>query len=107
MKQMAEHIASFISDLWQIHAFGEGNTRTTAVFTFKYLRTFGFDITNDIFAVNAFYFRNALVRANYNNFKKGIHASREYLDLFFANLLSGEENKNPLPKQKRNGGNTL
>jgi fido (protein-threonine AMPylation protein) len=93
MKQMAEHIASFVSDLWQIHAFGEGNTRTTAVFTIKYLRTVGFDITNDIFAENAFYFRNALVRANYNNFKKGIHASREYLDLFFANLLLSEKNK--------------
>jgi fido (protein-threonine AMPylation protein) len=92
MKQTAEHIASFVSGLWQIHAFGEGNTRTTAVFTIKYLRTLGFDATNEIFAENAFYFRNALVRANFNDFKKGIHATQEYLDLFFANLLLGEKN---------------
>lgn len=69
------HIAKFISGVWQIHAFGEGNTRTTAVFTIKYLRTFGFDISNDIFANHSWYFRNALVRANYNNLGKGIYAT--------------------------------
>jgi fido (protein-threonine AMPylation protein) len=90
MKQTVEHISRFVSGLWQIHPFGEGNTRTTAVFTIKYLQTLGFDVTNDIFAANAFYFRNALVRANYNEFKKGIHATQEYLNLFFANLLLGE-----------------
>jgi len=89
----AENIAKFTSGLWQIHAFGEGNTRTTAIFIIKYLRTFGFDVTNDIFAENAWYFRNALVRANYNNLKLGIHATQEYLDRFFANLLLGENNK--------------
>ena len=93
MTQMAEHFAKFISGLWQIHAFGEGNTRATAVFTIKYLRTFGFDVTNDIFAENAWYFRNALVRANYNDLKMGIHATYEYLNLFFANLLFGEKNE--------------
>jgi len=92
MEEVAKHIANFVSGLWQIHVFGEGNTRTTAVFTIKYLRTFGFDVTNDIFAKNAWYFRNALVRANYNNLKLGIHATQEYLDCFFANLLLGENN---------------
>ena len=91
--QAAEHIAKFTSGLWQIHAFGEGNTRTTAIFTIKYLRTFGFDVINDIFAKNAWYFRNALVRANYNNLKLGIHATQKYLDRFFANLLLGEKNE--------------
>jgi fido (protein-threonine AMPylation protein) len=93
MRETIEHIARFVSGLWQIHAFGEGNTRTTAVFAIKYLRTFGFDVTNDIFAANAWYFRNALVRANYNDFKIGIHATQEYLDRFFGNLLLGEKNK--------------
>jgi fido (protein-threonine AMPylation protein) len=93
MAATVEHIAKFVSGLWQIHAFGEGNTRTTAVFTIKYLRTFGFDVTNDIFAANARYFRNALVRANYNDFKLGIHATQEYLNSFFGNLLLGENNK--------------
>jgi len=92
MAGTAEHIAKFISGIWQIHAFGEGNTRTTAVFAIKYMRTFGFDVTNDIFAENAWYFRNALVRANYNDFKLGIHATQKYLDRFFANLLLGEKN---------------
>jgi len=91
--QTAEHIAKFASGLWQIHAFGEGNTRTTAIFIIKNLRTFGFDVTNDIFAKNAWYFRNALVRANYNNLKLGIYATQKYLDRFFANLLLSEKNE--------------
>ncbi|MDR3282519.1 MAG: Fic family protein, partial [Candidatus Methanoplasma sp.] len=74
----AEHVAKFISGLWQIHAFGEGNTRTTAVFAIKYLRSFGFDVENDVFAANAWYFRNALVRANYNDLPHGVHATQEY-----------------------------
>lgn len=87
------HIAKFISGLWQIHAFGEGNTRTTAVFTIKYLRTFGFDISNDAFANHSWYFRNALVRANYNNLSKGIYATTEYIEAFFRNLILSEHNE--------------
>ena len=87
------HIAKFISDLWQIHAFGEGNTRTTAVFTIKYLRTFGFDFSNEAFANHSWYFRNALVRANYNNLSKGIYATTEYIEAFFRNLILSEQNE--------------
>ena len=87
------HLAIFVSRLWQIHVFGEGNTRTTAVFFIKYLRTLGFDATNDIFAENAWYFRNALVRANYNDLKNGIHETTEYLELFLRNLLLNEKNE--------------
>ena len=82
----------FISRLWQIHVFEEGNTRTTAVFFIKYLRTLGFNVTNDIFAENAWYFRNALVRANYTNLQKNIHETTEYLELFLRNLLLDEKN---------------
>lgn len=78
--------------MWQIHIFGEGNTRTTAVFFIKYLRSLGFSATNDIFADNAWYFRNALVRANYTNLQKGIHETTEYLEIFLRNLLLGEKN---------------
>lgn len=87
------HIAKFISGVWQIHAFGEGNTRTTAVFTIKYLRTFGFDISNEAFANHSWYFRNALVRANYNNLSKGIYATTEYIEAFFRNLILSENNE--------------
>ena len=86
------HIMTFVSGLWQIHPFGEGNTRTTAVFTIKYLRKFGFDVANDMFAQNSWYFRNALVRANYNDLKNNIHATTEYLEYFFRNLLLNETN---------------
>jgi len=87
------HLAKFVSGLWQIHAFGEGNTRTTAVFFIKYLRTMGFQVTNDIFAENAWYFRNALVRANYNDLSKGIRETTTFLELFLRNLLLGEQNE--------------
>ena len=89
---MIKHLAEFIARLWQIHVFCEGNTRTTAVFFIKYLHTLGFDVTNDIFAENAWYFRNAMVRANYNNYKKGVFATTEYLELFLRNLLLEETN---------------
>ena len=90
--EIVEHIAKFISGLWQIHAFGEGNTRTTAVFAIKYLQTFGYNVDNDLFAKHSWYFRNALVRANFNDFKNNIKATTEYLMKFFGNLLFGEHN---------------
>ena len=93
MEDIIHHLALFVSRLWQIHVFGEGYTRTTAVFFIKYLRTLGFDVTNDIFAENAWYFRNALVRANYNDLKNGVHETTEYLELFLRNLLLDEKNE--------------
>lgn len=88
---LIKHIARFTSDLWQIHAFGEGNTRTTAVFIIQYLRSLGFEVTNDMFAKHSWYFRNALVRANYKSAVKGIDYSPIYLERFFRNLLIGEQ----------------
>jgi len=93
MDEIVRHLTFFVSSLWQIHAFGEGNTRTTAVFTIKYLRSMGFMVGNDIFAKNSWYFRNALVRANYKNVRKGIQQEPEYLEKFFRNLLMGEHNE--------------
>lgn len=93
MDEVIRHLARFISRLWQIHVFGEGNTRTTAVFFIKYLQSLGFNVTNGIFAKNAWYFRNAMVRANYNNLQKGVHETTEYLELFLKNLLLGEKNR--------------
>ena len=91
MQDVVFHIARFTSGIWQIHPFCEGNTRTTAVFIVKYLKTFGFHINNDAFAEHSWYFRNALVRANYNDLTRGIHATTEYLEHFFGNLLLGTE----------------
>lgn len=93
MDQIIHHLAVFVSRLWQIHIFAEGNTRTTAVFFIKYLRTLGFDATNDIFAEHAWYFRNALVRANYTDLKNGVHETTEYLELFLKNMLLDEKNE--------------
>ena len=83
MDEIIHHLAVFISRLWQIHIFGEGNTRTTAVFFIKYLRTLGFSATNDIFADHAWYFRNALVRANYTNLQKNIHETTVHIHRLF------------------------
>lgn len=84
-----EHIAKFISGIWQIHAFREGNTRTTAIFTIQYLRSLGYEVNNEMFAKHSWYFRNALVRANYRNINKDIEYSPIYLVRFFRNLLLG------------------
>ena len=91
--QALKHLCKFVSDIWQVHPFGEGNTRTTAVFTMKYLRTFGVEFDNNVFQKHSWYFRNALVRANYNNYSKGISATTAFLELFFKNLLFGEKNE--------------
>ena len=89
-QEIIEHIAHFISFLWQIHIFGEGNTRTTAIFLIKYLRKLGFkEVNNNLFAENSWYFRNALVRANYEDLSKGINKTESYLIFFLSNLLLG------------------
>ena len=85
------HLTRFCANLWQVHAFCEGNTRTTAVFMIKYLRTLGFKVVNDVFAENSWYFRNALVRANYSDLTNGITETTEYLERFFRSMLLGEE----------------
>ncbi len=93
MDETIRHLAVFVSRLWQIHVFGEGNTRTTAVFFIKYLRMLGFDAENDLFAENSWYFRNALVRANYNDIKNGVFETTEFLEKFLRNLLLDERNE--------------
>ena len=85
------HLTRFCANLWQVHAFCEGNTRTTAVFMIKYLRTLGFNVVNDVFAENSWYFRNALVRANYSDLTAGISETTLYLERFFRSMLLGEE----------------
>ena len=82
------HLSRFISNIWQVHPFCEGNTRTTAVFLIKYLRTFGFNVNDEIFADNSWYFRNALVRANYKNYEKNVFEDITFLEKFFYNLLT-------------------
>ncbi len=92
-EEAVKHFTRFIANLWQIHAFGEGNTRTTAVFAIKYLRKLGYATDNKIFEKNSWYFRNALVRANYSNGSKGIYMNTEYLERFFRNIMLGEKNE--------------
>lgn len=86
-----KHLAKFASDIWQIHPFCEGNTRATAVFMIKYMKSFGFEVNNDAFEHHSWYFRNALVRANYNDLKNEVYSTTKYLELFFSNLLMGTE----------------
>ena len=93
LPQVVKHISNFVSGIWQIHPFGEGNTRTTAVFTIKYLRQLGYKVDNEPFKENSWYFRNALVRANYQNLPAGVERTTEFLEMFFRNLLMGEHNE--------------
>lgn len=93
MEETIRHLAQFISRIWQIHIFGEGNTRTTAVFSIKYFRMLGFNVENNLFAENSWYFRNALVRANYNNIKEGIYETTEFLEKFLKNLILNDNNE--------------
>ena len=91
LNESIKHLVKFASDIWQIHPFAEGNTRATAVFIIKYMKTFGLKVDNDAFKKHSWYFRNALVRANYNDLKNGIHATTKYLEMFFSNLLMGTD----------------
>ena len=92
-RKIIPHFTRFIAQIWQVHPFGEGNTRTTAVFTIKYLRSLGFSVDNDAFRDNAWYFRNALVRANYADYAREVSRDWSYLEIFFRNLLLGEKNE--------------
>ena len=92
-RQTIPHFARFVAQIWQVHPFGEGNTRTTAVFAIKYLRSLGFSVDNDAFRDNAWYFRNALVRANYADYAREVSRDWSYLEIFFRNLLLGEKNE--------------
>ena len=87
--EIVQHITRFVAGLWQIHPFGEGNTRTTAVFTIQYLRSLGFEVDNDMFALHSWFFRNALVRANYKSAQ--VDYEPVFLERFFRNLLLGEQ----------------
>lgn len=93
IEEKVRHLARFVANIWQVHPFGEGNTRTTAVFAIKYLNSLGFKVNNETFDKSSWYFRNSLVRANYTNMAKGIYMNAEYLERFFRNLLLGESNE--------------
>lgn len=92
-EEKVRHICRFVSGLWQIHPFREGNTRTTAVFTIQYLRSMKYSVANDMFKCYSWYFRNALVRANYKNVRLGIDYDISFLERFFRNLLMNEKNE--------------
>ena len=92
-REIVSHFARFIAGIWQIHPFREGNTRTIAVFAIKYMKSMRIKATNDLFAENAWFFRNALVRANYENPLAGISRDFEPLERFFRNLMLGEDNE--------------
>lgn len=82
-EEIVNHIRKFISGIWQIHPFGEGNTRTVTVFMIKYLRSLGFDLDNTPFKNHSRYFRDALVLDN----AKLDRYHPEFLERFFENLL--------------------
>lgn len=86
-EKVLDRITKFTSDIWQVHPFMEGNTRTTAVFMERYLISLGFKVNNVYFAENAKYYRNALVRANYAEYGKDIDEDMSFLRQFYDNIL--------------------
>ncbi len=91
ISETIQHLSRFIADLWQIHPFREGNTRTTAVFLIKYLRSMGIKASNEMFKRHSWYFRNALVRASYKGLN--ILPTTEFVELFLRNVILGEANE--------------
>lgn len=84
------NLADFTSNLWQIHPFSDGNTRTTAMFITKMLKSMGFKLNDEIFKENSLYFRNALVLSSYNNIMLGVGFDLSYLQSFFKKFLIDE-----------------
>ena len=90
-EDLLEWIAFFTAGIWHIHPFNEGNTRTIAVFSILLLRPLGYDIHTDVFADHSWYFRNAMVRANYMNELKHIHVNPDFLIRFYRNWMFGDQ----------------
>lgn len=90
--EVIKNITNFTSNIWQVHPFREGNTRTTAVFIYKYLNSLEFNQNISIYKNKASYFRNALVRSNYFNNYLNIKEDKIYLIKFYENLLLGKNN---------------
>ena len=90
--EVIKNITDFTSNIWQVHPFREGNTRTTAVFIEEYLISLGYYVDNSLFKDKSVYFRNALVRSNYFNNYLNIKEDKSYLIKFYENLLLGKNN---------------
>ena len=90
--EVINNITNFSSNIWQVHPFREGNTRTTALFIEKYLISLGYEVDNTLFKEKSVYFRNALVRSNYFNNYLNIKEEKSYLIKFYENLLLGKNN---------------
>lgn len=88
-EEIVKRISNFTSAIWQVHAFGEGNTRTTAVFIQKYLNYMGFQVDNTLFLENSLFYRNALIRSNFGSYSEGVLPTNKWLECFYENLLFG------------------
>lgn len=84
-----EHLSEFTRNIWQTHPFGEGNTRTTAVFVEMYLLSLGYDVNNISFKEHSTFYRNALVRSCYSNKGYDVTPTYSFLNHFYKNLLCG------------------
>lgn len=100
LDEKIEKLSNFISSIWQVHPFIEGNTRTTAIFLIKYLKKLGFKLNEDIFIENSLYFRNALVLSNYSNRELKISNDFRFLTSFFIKLIVDKNEKLMLIKEK-------
>jgi len=97
-KDAAHEVMDFISKIWQIHPFREGNTRAVSTFAIKYFINLGFDVNNTPFKDHAHYFRNALVLANA---PKKLGGTDKYLKMFTENVMLGGNNELKIKIKKK------
>lgn len=90
-RELVDWISQFTAAVWHIHPFNEGNTRTTAVMAILIARSLGHDLHTDVFAEHSWYYRNAMVRANYMDLDRNVHIHPEFLIRFYSNWLLGEQ----------------
>ncbi len=88
-----KHYCQFIAKLMMLNAFHHANSRVVFVYALKYLISQGYQIQNDTFYREAWYFRNAIIRACYINMHQGIYPTTQFMEMFLGNLLLDEDNE--------------
>ena len=94
IEEVAEIFSKYLAELWKVHPYREGNTRTVITFCSQFIESKGFYIDSDLFKDNAQYMRTALVAANALFSDLGDKRKPEYLEKIVLDALErGREMK--------------
>ena len=78
LSRQAEALSKGLTELWKVHPFRDGNTRTTVTFICQFAESKGMFLDSSLFEQNAVYLRSALVAAT-AIFCEGDFRRSEYL----------------------------